>query len=244
VQRSALPELLEEHPMLNFSRLTGAAAALAMIMSPQPGLAQGVAEYEVTVTNITRGQTFTPIAILTHAPSIRLFRLGAPAIPQPETLAEEGDVAPLVTLAQAFPSVVFDVETSGAPPAGFTAPGTAKTLRVQAPIGAQLTLAAMLIPTNDAFVALNGVDLPRGFDPVTFDAIAYDSGTEVNDELCASIPGPNFVECGGPGGGGAPAAGAEGYVHVHAGMHGIGDMDVAQRDWRNPTARVMVRRVR
>lgn len=229
--------------MLHFPRLTGAAVALALLASPLSGLAQSLAEYEVTVTNITRGQTFTPLAVLTHAPGIRLFGLGAPAIPQLETVAEEGDVAPLVTLAQSFPAVVFDVETTGAPPAGFTAPGTSKTVRVQARIGAQLTLVAMLIPTNDAFVALNGVDLPRTFDPVTFDAIAYDSGTEVNDELCASIPGPNFVECGGPGGGGAPSARAEGYVHVHAGIHGIGDMNVAQRDWRNPTARVTVRRV-
>jgi hypothetical protein len=229
--------------MLNCSRLTRAAAVLALLMSPLPARAQGLAVYDVTVTNVTRGQTFTPIAVITHAPGIRLFTLGAPAVPELETLAEEGDVAPLVTLARAFPSVVYGVETTGAPPVGFTAPGTAKTVRIQARIGAQLTLAAMLIPTNDAFVALNGVDLPRTFEPVTFDALAYDSGTEVNDELCASIPGPNFVECGGPGGGGAPAAGAEGYVHVHAGMHGIGDMNVAQRDWRNPTARVMVRRV-
>ena len=123
-------------------------------------------------------------------------------------------------------------------------PGASKTVRVLAPIGAQLTLVAMLIPANDAFVALNGVDLPRNFDPVTFDAMSYDAGTEINDELCASIPGPNFIECGGPGGGGAPAAGPEGYVHVHAGIYGVGDLTEAQRDWRNPTARVMVRRVR
>ena len=33
-----------------------------------------------------------------------------------------------------------------------------------------------------------------------FYARAYDSGSEVNDELCASIPGPDFEECGGPWG--------------------------------------------
>jgi hypothetical protein len=230
--------------MAKTRHLAGAATALALLLCSTPSWAQGGAEYEVTITNITRGQTLTPLAALTHAAGIRLFRVGAPAIGVLETVAEEGDVGPLVTLARGFPSVVFDAQTSGAPPAGFTAPGAAKTIRVQAPIGAQLTVVAMLIPTNDAFVALNGVDLPRDFAPVTFDAIAYDSGTEVNDELCASIPGPSFVECGGAGGGGAPAAGAEGYVHVHAGMHGIGDFNEAQRDWRNPTARVMVRRVR
>jgi hypothetical protein len=230
--------------MANMRHLAGAAAALALLFSPEPSAAQGGAEYEVTVINATRGQTFTPLGVLTHAPGVRLFRLGAPAISVLETVAEEGNLDPLVTLARGFPSVVFDVQTSGAPPAGFTAPGAAKTVQVQAPLGAQLTLVGMLIPTNDAFVAVNGVDLPRDFAPVTFDAIAYDAGTEVNDELCASIPGPNYPECGGPGGGGAPTSGAEGYVHVHAGMHGVGDFSEAQRDWRNPTARVVVRRVR
>lgn len=230
--------------MMHLRLLTSAAVACAMLTLPRPVAAQGGAEYEVRITNITRGQTFTPVAALTHVEGIRLFRLGSPAIGVLEAVAEEGNLAPLVTLAQGVPSVVFDVQTTGAPPAGFTPPGQSHTLTVRARPGAQLTLVAMLIPTNDAFVALNGVDLPRGFEPVTFDALAYDAGSEVNDELCASIPGPNFVECGGPGGGGAPVAGAEGFVHVHAGIHGIGDLTAAQRDWRNPTARVVVRRVR
>ena len=63
------------------------------------------------------------------------------------------------------------------------------------------------------------------------------------DELCASIPGPNFVECGGNGGGGAPAGGEEGFVHIHAGMHGIGNFKAADRDWRNPVAQITVRRL-
>ena len=67
---------------------------------------------------------------------------------------------------------------------------------------------------------------------------------ERNDELCASIPGPNYAECGGSGGGGAPMGGEEGFVHVHAGMHGIGDFAAAARDWRSPVALVTVRRLR
>ena len=73
-------------------------------------------------------------------------------------------------------------------------------------------------------------------------ATAYDAGGELNDELCASIPGPPYVECDGPGGGG-DAGGGEGYVHVHAGMHGTGDMTASERDWRNPVAKVSVRQV-
>ncbi|MGH8760210.1 MAG: hypothetical protein ACREVW_11970, partial [Burkholderiales bacterium] len=69
-------------------------------------------------------------------------------------------------------------------------------------------------------------------------------GSERNDELCASIPGPEFAECGGPGGGGKPEGDEEGYVHIHAGIHGIGDLPPEVRDWRNPVARIVVRRAR
>lgn len=223
--------------------LVGGACAIALLTGPTAALAQG-AEYEVTVTNATRGQTFTPLAVITHVAGIRLFQVGRPALSVLEAVAEEGNVAPLITLAQSTPSVVFDAQTSGAPPAGVTGPGQSTTVRVRSRPGAQLTLVAMLIPTNDAFVALNAVDLPTSFEPAVFTPVAYDAGTEVNDELCASIPGPNYTECGGPGGGGAPASGAEGYVHVHAGIHGVGDFRPAARDWRNPVARVVVRRVR
>ncbi|MDP2419080.1 MAG: hypothetical protein Q8M33_16555 [Hydrogenophaga sp.] len=72
---------------------------------------------------------------------------------------------------------------------------------------------------------------------------AYDSGTEINDELYASIPGPFFAECNGSGGGAAPSGG-EGFVHISAGMHGIGDFKPSNRDWRNPGARITIRRVR
>jgi hypothetical protein len=46
----------------------------------------------------------------------------------------------------------------------------------------------MLNPTNDSFVALNNVRLPRF--GRTYTAIAYDAGSEINDELCVNIPSP------------------------------------------------------
>jgi hypothetical protein len=59
------------------------------------------------------------------------------------------------------------------------------TLRIQAnPWRDRLSLAAMLIPTNDAFVALNAVSLPfPGGSLARHTALAHDAGTEVNDEL-------------------------------------------------------------
>ena len=90
---------------------------------------------------------------------------------------------------------------------------------------------------------LSGTEVPKGKGTLTLFSPAYDAGSERNDELCASIPGPFFGECGGPGGGGSPAGDEEGYVHVHAGMHGIGNFNASKRDWRNPVAKITIRRI-
>jgi len=195
-------------------------------------------DYEVTVTNLTRGQQFTPILVASHKAGVRLFELGTPASPQLKTLAEEGNVAPMTALLLGNPNV-RDVVNSG----GLLNPGKSVTQRVSTLGGFDnVSVAAMLIPTNDGFFAVNDAEGPNGQDVITLFSPAYDAGTERNDETCASIPGPFFIECGGPGGGGAPGGG-EGYVHIHAGIHGIGDLDPALRDWRNPVARITIRRV-
>jgi len=196
------------------------------------------AEFEVTVTNLTRGQQFTPILVASHKSGVRLFELGSPASPQLKTLAEEGNVAPMTALLLGNPDV-RDVVNSG----GLLNPGQSVTQQVSTRGGFDnVSVAAMIIPTNDGFFALNDAEGPNGEQSITVYSPAYDAGTERNDETCASIPGPNFIECGGPGGGGAPGGG-EGYVHIHAGIHGIGDLEPTLRDWRNPVARITVRRV-
>jgi len=202
-------------------------------------LAASAANFEVTVTNLTRGQSFTPILVASHKAGVKLFELGQPASPQLAVLAEEGNVAPLDGLLNSMPEVL-DTANSGV----LLAPGASVTVTVKTQGNSNyVSVASMLIPTNDAFFALNGVAGPRGTDAVTYTSVAYDAGSERNNELCESIPGPSFDECGGPGGGGAPSGGEEGYVHVHARMHGIGDFIAAQRDWRNPVALIVIRRV-
>ncbi len=194
--------------------------------------------YDVTVTNLTRGQQFTPILVASHKAGVRLFDLGSPASSQLKTLAEEGNVAPMTALLLGNPDVL-DVVNSGA----LLNPGQSVTQRVRTGGGFDhVSVAAMLIPTNDGFFAVNDATGPSGQQTITVFSPAYDAGTERNDETCASIPGPFFAECGGPGSGGAPGGG-EGYVHIHAGIHGIGDLDPALRDWRNPVARITIRRV-
>lgn len=227
-----------------FTLLTAAAAAgVAMATS---AIAQGPAReapmYEITVTNLTRGQQFTPILAVSHSPNVSLFQLGQPASGELAILAEEGNVAPLTAALRANSGVLEVVNGNG-----LTQPGGTTTLTVSGRGGtgsSRISVAAMLIPTNDTFFAVNGVTLPRTGETLAFTVPAYDSGTERNDELCASIPGPNFAECGGSGGGGAPAGGEEGFVHISSGIHGVGDFKPAARDWRNPVARVTIRRTR
>jgi len=201
--------------------------------------AQSDARFNVTVTNLTKGQTFTPLVIATHAPGVRIFAAGTQASPQLTVLAEEGTPDMLVALLRGMTTTVREVVTA----TGLQTPAVSATFQINGG-GAfsQLSIAAMLIPTNDAFLGLSGLTLPTSFEPVMADVLAYDSGTEINDERCASIPGPNFTECGGPGTGGRPGRG-EGAVTVHNGMHGVGDMNRPLRDWRGPVARVTVQRV-
>jgi hypothetical protein len=191
--------------------------------------------HKVTITNVTRGQTFTPILVTSHRSRITLFETGAPANPEITAMAESGDIGPLMTLLGSYPGV-YDIADSG----GLLLPGESVTVTVASRGRSdRISLVGMLIPTNDSFVALSNVRAPHNRWPVRFDAPAYDAGTETNDELCASIPGP---VCGGAAL--SPNDDGEGYVHISAGIFGSGDLpEVADRDWRNPVAQVSVRRV-
>jgi spondin N len=195
-------------------------------------------QFEVTVINITRGQQFTPLLVATSKGNSRIFTLGSPASSELRALAEEGNTAPLMAALSANSDFKQVVTVPG-----LLDPGKSATTKLNADDADYLTVAAMLIPTNDGFLALNGVRIPKGGETIDLFVPAYDAGTERNDELCASIPGPFFIECGGPGKGGV-VGGGEGFVHVHSGIHGVGDLKPALRDWKNPVALITVRRVR
>jgi len=187
--------------------------------------------YEVTITNVTRGALFTPILVASHRAGVKLFDLGQPASAELATLAEGGDIAPLERALRADGRVI-DVADSGGP----LQPGQSVTVRVAAQSADRISLGAMIVPTNDGFIALNGVAVPRSGSETHW-VPGYDAGSEPNDERCAAIPGP---QCGGEGA--SPAAGGEGYVHVHAGIHGIADLQAEDYDWRNPVAAVTIKK--
>lgn len=190
--------------------------------------------YEVTITNLTRGETFTPILVASHKKRFSLYQLGEPASAELATVAESGNTDPLRNLLLDN-RIAYDVVSTGA----LLPPGESVTVKVKATRYYQyISVASMLIPTNDAFIAVNGIKVHRGHKMISVMSPAYDAGSEMNDELCANIPGPT---CGGEG---LSDAEGEGYVHIHAGIHGVGDLVAADYDWRNPTAKITIKRMK
>ena len=195
--------------------------------SPEPQV------YAVTVTNITMGQSFTPLLVATHTSDVSFFKLGAAPSAELAALAEGGATGGLQGVLNSQPEYVMDTATSGMSLIG---PGEEVTIYVTGNRDYnRLSLAGMLLPTNDTFVAMNSMALPRNY--ASRLALAFDAGSETNDELCINIPGPHC--------GGVPFSGglAEGYVHISRGISGEGDLLASEYDWRNPVARVSVRRM-
>jgi hypothetical protein len=198
----------------------------------------GGRDYAVTITNLTYDQIISPPVVVVHDGRFDLFQAGQPAGPELAALAEDGMTGPLAGLLEVSTGV-FDYTVAG----GGIPPGGSVTVEVRARgFARMLSLAGMLVSTNDTFVGLPGYPLPSGiagpFDATSVDADAYDAGSEANTESCDHIPGP---PCGSPGV--RVTDGAEGFVHVHRGIHGTGDLDASTKDWRNPVARVTVQRM-
>ncbi len=200
-------------------------------------------EYEVSVSNLTAGQPVSPVAVFVHdSTQDKVFNIGSAASPALEILAEGGDNSMLLTDYESI------AKASGDSPIG---PGSSATLTLQVPVevsaGLAFTLVTMLVNTNDAFSAVNGVDI-ASIEPgqsISWSTPSYDSGTEANLELAGTIPGP--------------ADGGEGFnavrddVNDQVTMHGgvvtsadglatsvLGE----QHRWDNPVLRVTINRVR
>lgn len=211
-------------------------ATASMVAAAETASRRSQLTYDVTITNITQDQIFSPPVVATHRDGTGIFTAGESAGMELRMLAEDGLADPLVALLEADPDVL---SVAAAP--GPVMPGESVTLQVQShPRYGRLSAVGMLVTTNDGFFGVDGHEMailpwlaPSG--PIL--APAYDAGTEANNEDCGFIPGP---PCGNPG---VPDTdGAEGFVAVHPGVHGIGDLDAAVWDWRNPVAKITVTR--
>jgi hypothetical protein len=194
--------------------------------------------YEVTITNITKGQVFSPPVLVSHNRNVALFELGEPALHELAIVAEDGDGGPLVDLLNSLPEVA-DARASMAP----ILPGASAVFELTSnPTARVLSVVSMMVNTNDAIFAIDSEALPRfRRTSKTYYALGYDAGSEGNNEDCAFVPGP---ACPGDSGNLRSTGDSEGYVHVHNGVHGVADLVPADYDWRNPVAVITVVRTR
>jgi len=200
----------------------------SLLLVSAPAIADNNDTYAVTITNVTAAQSFTPLLAITHKKGHPLFTLGSEPSPELARIAEGGDTMPFQQ-GLMDSGMAYDAASS----AGLLGPGQSVTLQVKSKGRFNyLTVAAMLLPTNDGVVAINGMKLPEH--SVSRMVPGYDAGSELNDELCAHIPGPHC--------GGEPFSDGlgEGFVHIHPGITGVGDILSSQYDWKNPVAKITV----
>jgi hypothetical protein len=209
--------------------------------------------YRVTLVDLTHGQPFSPPVAATHQKSIRMFSVGALASDELAAIAQDGDEAPMAALFGGS-SKVTDVVDVGRPlTAGGTTVGSftdTATFDIVAAPGDRLSLTTMLICTNDGFLGLDAVKLPKS-GTETFFLNGYDAGREDNTEQSVDIVdpcsalNPGFPLAGDPNGNedAAVATTPAEPIHHHPGIAGTADLSVANHGWADPVARVTIERL-
>ncbi len=222
----------------------------SMALAGVIALPASAAELEITVTNLTHGNHFTPILAAAHNNEMHLFQAGEEATPALQMMAEGGNISGLADAVKAANGV-----TAENPAAGLLSPNS-KTDSFDLDSGdhTHLSLVAMMLPTNDAFIGLDAWEIPTEPGTYTLNLNAYDAGTEANDEVingggAAGVPGIPLApgNDGGTGGSGFTNAASNENVHIHPGVvgdtdptGGLSDVDSRIHRWLNPVARVVV----
>ncbi len=146
-------------------------------------------KYTVTVKNLTNNQPLSPITAIAYKNNYRLFSIGSPASSSLEKLAESGDNSDYIASKNTNNDVLDAVSGTGIIP-----PGGSETVSLTTSThkATYLSVASMLVNTNDGFVADNkqAIDTLAKGDSITVKLNVWDSGTEANSETAATIPGP------------------------------------------------------
>ena len=214
-----------------------------MVETPSDLPPIGEHTFEITLTNLTTGEPGMGGQILshpifaTHFEGESLAPVGEPAAPALVALAENGDVSGLLELATA-------IGANTAVADNVVVPGGSVTVKLRGNVlNSTLTVASMLVSTNDGFIAASNVPL---FDsngmPVstTLELMAYDAGSEENTELASDIPGPLGLDAEmDPEGSNARVPTEGGVIMPHPGIQGIGDVSEAFA-WTEPTAMLTI----
>ncbi|VAW75804.1 FIG01200911: hypothetical protein [hydrothermal vent metagenome] len=207
-------------------------------------------ELTVEITNLTNGITYTPLLVSAHNHHTDVFEISEPASASLQAMAEGGSLDGLVA----------DLEAAGAdnavnPADGLLAPGATATAHLStSKRNRYLSVVAMLLPTNDGFVGLDSVRIPKHYGSYTFYLNGYDAGTEANNEIIngGGAPGVPGIP-GDPGANSGTAATGvtdsehNTLVHIHRGVlgdmdlnGGVSDLNAAVHHWLNPVAKVVI----
>ena len=196
--------------------------------------------YKVSVENLTYSQPLSPIAVSYHKRGENLFSVGETASIGLEHLAEGGSNTALLAALSANTKVNASVGGNG-----LILPSKTDTVTIRGMSTSCISVATMLVNTNDAFTGANCIDvsaLAVG-GKIVVKVPTYDAGTEANSELASTIPGP--------------AGGGEGFnatrddtnfVSIHPNVvskdDGLSTSALSQaHKWDNPTATITVERI-
>ena len=207
---------------MNMLKTGLAAAALASTLGAQSVMA---VDFDVTITNLSRGLYFTPLLVAAHPESESLFSVGSAASAELQAMAEGGSIADLEAAL-----TTAGATQSNNPAAGLLLPGASATATLNTDAAAantHLSVVGMILPSNDGFIGFNSIEIPTEPGVYTFNINAYDAGTEANDELrgggapgVAGMPVPPPLDPQLGNGGTGVTLNAEGMVHIHRGQLG------------------------
>ncbi len=141
--------------------------------------------YRIRITNLTNFQPLSPPAAVLHDSNSHWWSIGSSASVALEKMAEGGDASALLAL---LPDNPQHASTEVLLPGAMSE----FTLQTDDMTENRLSVAGMLVNTNDAFSGLNALELDgmQSGQSVVVYTQAYDAGTEMNSEAAGTIPGP------------------------------------------------------
>ena len=207
-------------------------------------------ELNISFTNLTHGNHFTPLLFSAHADDQHIFEINTSASASLQAMAEGGDISGLINDLTALTA-----DISANPATGLMAPGQSVNFELSTQeINTNLSIAAMILPSNDGFVGLDSLSIPTETGTYTYYLNGYDAGTEVNDEIIngGGMPGVAGIPADPLGQNGTGASGVTNSenntnIHIHRGVlgdtdttGGSSDLDSRVHRWLNPIARLVI----
>ena len=147
-------------------------------------------EFKVEVINLTNAQPLSPPAIVAHNSGYNMFDEATRASVALEHLAESGSNSQIIEEAESN-TAAYDSEAATTP-IGPGLSGSYTLVFKDSLDDAKISIATMLVNTNDAFTGEKNLDISTLEVNASFsiNGPVWDAGTEGNSETAETIPGP------------------------------------------------------